>query len=263
MFMILINMLGQSTPLALRRFLRILHTVAMGAFGDVIPRVMYLQAAAASPDGPRRVVNLAAVARLERFDSLGPGGEGDLPEALFAPGGLSTAFSGVGVASLDAVDASELTAVADVIERALGPAANSQPGRVHPSSSETVFEDGDAGLRIFSFLHRQAHLSRAEFSDLWRGFIDTFMAAGELRRHCSSYIQNHVPSDAETMFDGIAEMGFRTLADLLAFMSEPSLVQELFPAEAPFIDRTDGVAIMTRPAEVPVGDAARSAVRSR
>jgi hypothetical protein len=30
-------------------------------------------------------------------------------------------------------------------------------------------------------------------------------------------------------------------------MSEPSLVQELFPAEGPFIDRTDGVAIITRP----------------
>jgi EthD domain len=223
----------------------------------VIPRVIYLQSAVASPDGSQHVLDLPAVARLERFDTLGPGGDNDLPEALFAPGGLSTAFPGVGVASLDGVDATELTAVADVIERALGSAADSERGRVHPSSSETVFEDGDAGLRIFSFLHRQAHLTRAEFSDLWRGFIDTFMAAEELRRHCSSYIQNHVPSDAETMFDGIAEMGFRTLADLLAFMSEPSLVQELFPAEAPFIDRTDGVAIMTRPAEVPVGAEAR------
>jgi hypothetical protein len=225
----------------------------------MIPRVIYLQSAVAAPDGVERVLQLPKVARLERFDTLGPGGEDGLPAALFAPGGLSTAFPAVGVASLDGPDATGLTAAADEIERALDP-AGAEAGRVHPSCSETVFEDGETGLRIFSFLHRQAHLSRAEFSDLWRGFIDTFMAAEELRRHCSSYIQNHVPSDAETMFDGIAEMGYRTLTDLLAFMSEPSLVQELFPAEVPFIDRTDGVAIMTRPTEVLVGDAARTAV---
>ena len=154
----------------------------MGVFRSGIPRVIYLQSAVAPLDSPQHVLELPAVSRLERFDTLGPGGDSDLPEAMFAPGGLSTAFPGVGVASLDGVDASQLTAVADEIERALGSAAESQPGRVHPSSSETVFEDGDAGLRIFSFLHRQAHLSRAEFSDLWRGFIDTFMAAEELRR---------------------------------------------------------------------------------
>jgi EthD domain len=221
------------------------------------PRIIYLESALPSNELKQELVDIPDVTRLEQFDALGPGGDVELPDAMFAPGGLSTAFSGVGAATIgEAAGVDALPTAAAAVGRALRLVTGAGDlGGVHPTLAETVFDHGETQLRIFSFLHRQAHLSRTEFSDLWRGFIDTFMAADELRRHCSAYVQNHVPPGAETMFDGIAEMGFGSLADLLAFMSEPSLAQELFPAEAPFIDRTDGVAIMTRPAGVLAGAA--------
>ena len=43
-------------------------------------------------------------------------------------------------------------------------------------------------------------------------------------------------------------MGFADIAGVLGLMSEPTLVAELFKEEEPFLDRTDGVVVLTRPA---------------
>jgi hypothetical protein len=34
---------------------------------------------------------------------------------------------------------------------------------------------------------------------------------------------------------------------VVSFLSEPALVEELFPAEEPFIDRSRGLVLLTRP----------------
>jgi EthD domain len=188
----------------------------------------------------------------EQCETLTPADEPGLPEALFGPLGISGDFAGVGLAWF----VGGAGAVADLATNttsaaSIGGDAEAAPGRpagnLLATQEEVVFDLGGTQLKIFSFLQRRAGLSLAEFSDLWRAFAETFAAHDELTRHCSGYVQNHVYApDGRPGYDGIAEMCFRSVDDVVAFISEPSMVEELFPAEEPFIDRTDVVVVLTR-----------------
>jgi hypothetical protein len=192
------------------------------------------------------------VSRYELCRSLTPADQPALPTAFFAPGGISDAWGGVGEAWLDG----GAQALGEIATDPAVKAARDHEAEVFGQpiehsmavQDETVFDSGDAQLKIFSFLRRQSHLSLDEFADAWGAFADLFLEHGELTRHCASYVQSHVvdpPPDAR--FDGVAIMGFRAVDDVVAFMAEPSMGAELFPAEEPFLDRSHGVVVLTRP----------------
>jgi EthD domain-containing protein len=191
--------------------------------------------------------------RYEQCGTLTPADDPGLPEALFGPGGITQEFGGVGLAWFDggagtladlAADPDAATALADEV----GTFGGRLGDDLLATEEEVIYDHGGAQLKIFSFLQRQKGLSLAEFADQWRAFADTFAAHQELTRHCCGYVQNHVYApEGAPKHDGVAEMRFRSIADVVAFVSEPSLVEELFPAEEPFIDRTDVVVILTRP----------------
>jgi hypothetical protein len=190
----------------------------------------------------------------EQCATVGRGDEPELPGALFGPGALNDSYGGVGVAHFDG----GAQTLADLDGDPDAPAARDDEHptfggplgeNMHVTHEKVIFDHGGTELRIFSFLHRREGLTLEEFSDQWRAFADIFLAHEELTRHCSSYVQDHVwEDDGAARFDGIAEMGFRSIQDVVAFVSEPTMVSELFKEEEPFIDRTHGVAILTRPA---------------
>lgn len=178
-----------------------------------------------------------------------------LPEML-GPEGPAAAYGGVGAARFDGgIETLAAMSAGRGSEEDVQTFGVSLDPYVLVTHDEVVFDHGGTELRIYSFLGRQAGLSLDQFADEWRRFIDTFCAHEELTRHCSDYIQDHVlaldPTKAP-MYDGIAEMGFRSVGDVVAFLSEPALVEELFPAEEPFIDRSRGLVLLTRPAVLSV-----------
>jgi hypothetical protein len=165
--------------------------------------------------------------------------QSELPDALFGPDRLALDFGGVGVAWFE-----------DPAAPAPSRAALALPAgaEVHATREEVIFEEGGGAVRIFSFLKRTRELTLAEFSDSWRSFAASFLAHGELTRHCTSYVQDHVVEGAgESLFDGIAVMGFRDPAAALGLLSEPTLREELFVEEESFLDRSKGVVVLTRP----------------
>jgi len=188
----------------------------------------------------------------EQCETLTPADEPALPESLFGPLGISGDFAGVAQAwfvggSGAVADLATDTTWAASTGGEAQPAPARPAGNLLATQEEVVFDLGGTKLKIFSFLQRRAGLSLAEFSDQWRAFAQTFAAHDELVRHCSGYVQNHVYApDGRPRYDGIAEMSFRSVDDVVAFISEPSMVEELFPAEQPFIDRTDVVVVLTR-----------------
>lgn len=193
----------------------------------------------------------SAVSRYEQCRLVTPADEPSLPEAL-APAGPAAAYGGVGAISFSA-KLESLTR--DLRPDEPDPDIFGEPLTPHllVTHDHVVFDRGGTELRIYSFLARQPGLSLEDFADHWRRFIETFLAHEELVRHCSNYVQDHtlaLEPQPEPRFDGVAEMGFRNVADVAAFLSEPSLVEELFPAEEPFIDRSRGIVLLTRPARV-------------
>jgi hypothetical protein len=179
--------------------------------------------------------------------------EAGLPPALFGPGGLSLAYGGVGVAWFENAAGTPDGARPDLgprraLENELDAFGAPLGANLHATEEEVIFDKGGTQVRIFSFLHRRSNLTLAEFSAQWRAFADTFLAHEELARHCTSYVQDHViEAEGESRFDGIAEMGFRDPGGALGLLSEPTLAHELFREEEPFLDRTDGVVVLTRP----------------
>ena len=201
-----------------------------------------------------RNMTLRAFERFSRYEhcsTLTTADDPSLP-AMLAPDGPGAAYGGVGAASFDggfatlAAIAADSRGAAEDVET-FGTDLAPYLLVIH---EEVVFDRGGTELRIYSFLARQPQLSLDEFAEQWRAFIDTFLAHEELTRHCSAYVQDHVLAPepaAAPMFDGIAEMGFRSVEDVVSFLSEPALVEELFPAEEPFIDRSRGLVLLTRP----------------
>jgi EthD domain len=112
---------------------------------------------------------------------------------------------------------------------------------------ETAYDHGRSELTIFSFLTRRPELSREAFAADWRRFGELFLSTTELSDRCCRYAQDHVISVEAAGFDGVAEMGFRGIGDVVDFLAEPALAEKLFPAEEPFIDRSRGLVLLTRP----------------
>jgi hypothetical protein len=199
-------------------------------------------------------MSLPAFERFSRYEHCGIVTTADEPSlpGLLAPDGPSAPYGGVGAARFDG-GAETLAAIAADprgAEHNVATFGVSLAPYVLATHDEVVFDHGGTELRIYSFLSRQPELSLEQFAEQWRAFIDTFCQYEELTRHCSAYVQDHVLAlDPEfpPMFDGIAEMGFRTIDDVVSFLSEPALVEELFPAEEPFIDRSRGLVLLTRP----------------
>jgi hypothetical protein len=94
---------------------------------------------------------------------------------------------------------------------------------------------------LVSALKHAPELSREEFSEKWLAYGEEFLAEPELSDRCSSYVQNHaVESSAD--FDGIAEVGFSTIADFRKFaerLAGPGL------GKADFIDYSAPRAVVT------------------
>jgi len=178
--------------------------------------------------------------------------EPSLPE-LLGPDGPSAPYGGVGAAHFDGGAETLAGIAADPrgAEENVATFGVSLASFVLATVDEVVFDHGGTQLRIYSFLARQPQLSLEQFAEQWRAFIDTFCQHDDLTRHCAAYVQDHVLAldpEVPPIFDGVAEMGFRTIDDVVAFLSEPALVEELFPAEEPFIDRSRGLVLLTRPA---------------
>ncbi|CAB4941132.1 unannotated protein [freshwater metagenome] len=194
------------------------------------------------------------VTRYEITQLFSPADDPTLPGALFGPGLISDAWGCVGQAWLTGgMEAlGELAALPEVIE------ARSHEAEILGSSiensflfqDELIYDRGDTNIKIFSWLKRQPNLTLDEFADQWRDFIDLFLTHDELVSRSQMYIQSHVfdPTGAgDARFDGVAIMGFSSVEQMLDFMGQPSLVEELFPAEAPWLDRTQGVVVVGRP----------------
>jgi hypothetical protein len=157
--------------------------------------------------------------------------ESALP-AIFGPDGPAGEFAAVAVRDLGADT---------------DPAAQDRLDDDLVTREETAYDRDGAELTIFSFLTRLPDMSREAFAAEWRRFGELFLSTTELSDRCCRYAQDHVVGDQAAGFDGVAEMGFRGIGDVVDFLAEPALIEKLFPAEEPFIDRSRGLVLLTRP----------------
>jgi hypothetical protein len=151
---------------------------------------------------------------------------------MFSPHGPARDFAAVAVRDLAADP---------------GPTARDRPDGDLVTREETAYDHGRSELTIFSFLTRRPEVSREAFAAEWRRFGELFLSTTELSDRCCRYAQDHVIGDEADGFDGVAEMGFRGIGDVIDFLTEPALVEKLFPAEEPFIERSRGLVLLTRP----------------
>ncbi len=103
---------------------------------------------------------------------------------------------------------------------------------------------------------RKAGLTHEEFSAYWRNQHDPLVrSVPEFMRHVRKYVQCHlvgkaVPLGAAGDYDGIAELWFDSVDELVNGFNEPRYLEIIRPDERKFVDLNKCISFITE--EVPV-----------
>jgi uncharacterized protein (TIGR02118 family) len=98
---------------------------------------------------------------------------------------------------------------------------------------------------------RKAGLSREEFSAYWRHHHGPLVAGvPEFARHVRKYVQCHlvaseVPLGAAGSHDGVAELWFDSVEDLVKAFNEPRYLEVIRPDEQKFVDAAKCISFVT------------------
>lgn len=106
-------------------------------------------------------------------------------------------------------------------------------------------------IQVFGFLRRAEGLEPEAFRAHWRDVHGPLVAeTPELARHVQHYEQNprRAEDDArDGPFDGVAQLGFASAADLRAFFEEPAYAERVRPDERRFLDLDRCVLLTAEP----------------
>jgi uncharacterized protein (TIGR02118 family) len=100
-------------------------------------------------------------------------------------------------------------------------------------------------IKVITLLKRKPGLSRAEFSRYWRESHAKVALAFSGSRRIRKYVQNHMldpaslgnwPGALNSEWDGVAEVWFDSLDDLLEAMNDPDYMKVVRPDEEKFSD---------------------------
>jgi len=103
---------------------------------------------------------------------------------------------------------------------------------------------------------RKAGMSREEFSTYWRNHHGPLVkSVPEFMRHVRKYVQCHivehgVPLGADGGYDGIAELWFDSVEELVNAFNEPRYLEIIRPDELKFADLPRSISFITE--EVPI-----------
>jgi uncharacterized protein (TIGR02118 family) len=100
-------------------------------------------------------------------------------------------------------------------------------------------------IKVITLLKRKPGFSRAEFSRYWRDSHAKVALKFAGSRYIRRYLQNHMmdpaalgnwPGAVNTQWDGVAEVWFDSLEDLLKAMNDPDYMKVVRPDEEQFSD---------------------------
>ena len=103
---------------------------------------------------------------------------------------------------------------------------------------------------------RKAGMTREEFSAYWRHHHGPLVkSVPEFMRHVRKYVQCHlvgetVPLGAAGDYDGVAELWFDSVDELVNAFDEPRYLEIIRPDELKFVDLSKCISFVTE--EVPV-----------
>jgi uncharacterized protein (TIGR02118 family) len=110
-------------------------------------------------------------------------------------------------------------------------------------------DEGATKIKIVAFVQRRAGTTREEFSQYWEHrHGPLFLGATEVTGDVTKYVQNHVlPSNTGPMdeFDGVVEIGFRTIGDLQAAFNHPAYLDVIRPDEQRFLNLERMIVVIT------------------
>ena len=118
---------------------------------------------------------------------------------------------------------------------------------------EKIPLNGKPGVKLSVVIKRRQGMSFAEFDHYWdvtHGAIVTGVA--DFTRHVRRYVQSHVVTEytgegdsskltsqwGKAAFDGIAELWFDSIADMVAAFNEPAFMKTIAPDDEMFVDPT-------------------------
>jgi len=99
-------------------------------------------------------------------------------------------------------------------------------------------------VKLVACVKRKAGMSSAEFHRYWRDVHGpTVKSVPEFMRHLRKYVQSHSVSDSlpgfpapPSKFDGIAELWFDSVEEVVKAFSEPRYLEVIRKDEAKFLD---------------------------
>ena len=103
---------------------------------------------------------------------------------------------------------------------------------------------------------RKAGMTHAEFSAYWRNQHGPLVrSVPEFMRHVRKYVQCHLVGDAVPLgaagdYDGVAELWFDGVEELVNAFNEPRYLEIIRPDELKFVDLSKCISFITE--EVPV-----------
>jgi uncharacterized protein (TIGR02118 family) len=116
---------------------------------------------------------------------------------------------------------------------------------------EKIPLNGRPGVKLSVVIRRRSDMTFAEFDHYWNvihGAIVT--GVPEFTRHVRRYVQSHLASDytgagdssklttqwGRAAFDGIAELWFDSIKDMVAAFNEPAFMANIAPDDEKFVD---------------------------
>lgn len=117
---------------------------------------------------------------------------------------------------------------------------------------EKIPLNGKPGVKLSVVIKRREGMSFAEFDRYWNETHARIVTSvPEFTRHVRRYVQSHLVTEytgagdssklvtqwGKAAFDGIAELWFDSIADMVAAFNEPKFVEKIAPDDEMFVDR--------------------------
>lgn len=116
---------------------------------------------------------------------------------------------------------------------------------------EKIAANGRAGVKLSVVIKRRAGMTFAEFDRYWdTKHAEIVTSVPEFTRHVRRYVQAHVATDYSgdadqsklatqwgvADFDGIAELWFDSVDDMVRAFNEPAFIEKIAPDDEKFVD---------------------------
>lgn len=130
---------------------------------------------------------------------------------------------------------------------------------------EKIARNGNPRVKLSVIIKRRPDLTFEEFDRHWVGpHADLVQSVPEFTRHVRRYVQAHVISDytgdgdssklqsqwGTAAFDGIAELWFDSVGDMVAAFNEPKFIEQIAPDDEKFIDQSATQLMVLREADM-------------